>query len=521
MRAFWRWLTSMRTALLLLLLLAVAAVPGSLLPQRDVSIENVRAYLAENPRAGQWLDRLWFFDVYASPWFSAIYLLLFVSLVGCLVPRMRQHVGNLVSAPPDTPARLERLPHSTTRLERPGDAPATAGTLVSALRGRRWRVARREHDDGTVTVSAEKGYLKETGNLVFHFALLALLVGVALGSWYGWHGNRLVVAGEEFGFCNTVAQYDEYSLGARTGPADLPPFCLTLDDFQAEYVDTGQPVGFTAGMSYVEGIDGAPESARLRVNEPLRLDGASVYLLGHGYAPVLRYTDRLGITQTKVAPFLPDDDMLTSVGVATFPDANVDPDGARPRDAQVGFAGIYLPTLPADVSVGRSAFPAERDPALMLTAYTGDLGLDVGDPLSVYELSRSQIDAGLLRPAGETMLRPGQTWTLPDGSTLEFVGTRQWITVSVRHDPGATIVLVGAVALLVGLTASLAGRRRRVWARISPTTAGGSLISLGGLARTEYRGFADEFAGVVALVGPAPVDQPQQPVTVGGRDADG
>jgi cytochrome c biogenesis protein len=152
----------------------------------------------------------------------------------------------------------------------------------------------------------------------------------------------------------------------------------------------------------------------------------------------------------------------------------------------------------------------------MLVAYVGDLGLGAGDPQSVYELSQRQIDLGLLRKVGQTMLRPGQSWTLPDGSTVEFLGTRQWITVSVRHDPGQAVVLGGAVALLLGLSASLAGRRRRVWARIGPAGDGGSLISFGGLPRTEYPGFADEFAGVVALVGA----RERSAVAVGG-DTDG
>jgi cytochrome c biogenesis protein len=519
MRAFWRWLTSMRTALLLLLLLAVAAVPGSLLPQRNVAIEDVRAYLAQHPAAGPWLDRLGLFDVYASAWFSAIYLLLFVSLVGCLVPRLRQHVVNLIARPPAAPARLERLPHAALDRAR-GEDPATVATeLTAALRRRRWRAVRRDVEGGTVTVSAEKGYLKETGNLVFHFALLALLIGVAWGSWYGWHGNRLVVA-DGYGFCNTPQQFDEYAFGPRVGPRDLPKFCLELENFTADYIDNGQPVRFVADMSYVEGLAGSPKNARVEVNEPLRLDGASVYLLGHGYAPVLRYTDRRGETHTTVAPFLPDDDRLTSSGVATFPGANVgqganvDPGG---ESAQVGFVGVYLPTLPEDPSARQSAHPAERDPALMLVAYVGDLGLRAGDPQYVYELSQRQIDQGLLKEVGETMLRPGQTWTLPDGSRLEFLGTRAWATVSVRHDPGQGIVLGGAVALLIGLTASLTGRRRRVWARIVPSGDGGSLISLGGLPRTEYPGFADEFAGVVALAG---ADQ-RTIVPVGGRVSDG
>ena len=182
-RGFWRSLTSMRTALILLLLLAVAAIPGSVLPQRNLNPEKVTAYLVEHPQAGPWLDRLWFFDVYTSPWFSSIYLLLFVSLVGCLIPRLRQHLSALVSAPPDAPTRLDRLPHSTGNLAHDGDPAAVAAGLRSALKRQHWRAIVRERDGSPVTVSAEKGYLKETGNLVFHFALLAVLVGVARGSW--------------------------------------------------------------------------------------------------------------------------------------------------------------------------------------------------------------------------------------------------------------------------------------------------------------------------------------------------
>ncbi len=150
----------------------------------------------------------------------------------------------------------------------------------------------------------------------------------------------------------------------------------------------------------------------------------------------------------------------------------------------------------------------------MLAAYQGDLGLGTGLPQSVYQLDQDQIDSGRLRQVGETMLRPGGRWTLPDGSTVEFLGTRQWATLSVRHDPGETIVLVGAGALLVGLMVSLTGRRRRVWARVVPDAGGRSLISLGGLTRGEYPGFAEEFARVVALAGPTITDHPR-PVAVG------
>jgi cytochrome c biogenesis protein len=372
--------------------------------------------------------------------------------------------------------------------------------VAAALRRRRWRVAVREQPDGAVTVAAEKGYVKETGNLIFHFSLLALLIGVAAGSWYGWHGNRIVVTGADTGFCDSIPQYDETGLGARVGAADLPPFCLQVDSFSVDYLDNGQPLEFAAKVTYTEGISGTPRQTTLAVNEPVRLDGANVYLFGHGYAPIVRYTDRYGVSQTTVAPFLADDNFLTSHGLASFPDANVDPTGKAPR-VQTAFSCVYLPTVPDDVHVARSAHPAEKNPALMCGAYQGDLGLDIGLPQSVYELDRAQLDSGRLRQVGsETKLAPGQSWTLPDGSTMTFVGTRPWVGLSVRHDPGETTVLVGAVALLVGLLTSLTGRRRRVWARIVPGADGRSLMALGGLPRTEQPSFAAEFAQLVTEI---------------------
>jgi cytochrome c biogenesis protein len=493
-RRAWRQLTSMRTALVLLFLLAVAAIPGSVLPQRNISPENVRTYLDTHRQWGPTLDRFSFFDVYGSPWFSAIYLLLFVSLVGCLVPRFRGHITALVKVPPNAPRRFDRLPVHAVVAET--SAPEDAERIRQVLKQRRFRTIVRQDGD-VCEVSAEKGYLKETGNLVFHFALLSLLIGVAYGSWFGWHGNRLLVAGDDFAFCNTLLNFDEHALGAQVGENDLPRFCLRLDKFTATYLPNGQPVTYKADVNVKQ--HGRESQRLLQVNDPLRLDGASVSLLGHGYAPVLKYTDRYGKSSVNVSPFLPSDGLLTSHGVATFPDVNINPQ-TRTRDdkSQVGFSGIYLPTVPSDPAVNSSAFPAENDPRLMLQAYRGVLGFDAGAPLSVYTLDERQIQAGRLAKFGDPlMLKPGETGTLPDGTTVQFVGTQQWITVSIRHDPGQPIVLGGAIALLAGLLGSLIGKRRRVFFRISP--AG---IEAGGLPRSDYPGFADEFAEIVRAVNP-------------------
>ncbi|HEX5740824.1 MAG TPA: cytochrome c biogenesis protein ResB [Pilimelia sp.] len=491
----------MRTALVLLFLLALAAVPGSVLPQRSVTVEDVAAFARTHPRLAVWLDRVWAFDVFTSPWFAAIYLLLFTSLVGCILPRAAAHWRALRAAPPPAPRNLARLPAHAPPTAVAGAPEEVAAAARAGLRRRRWRTATARDPDGGWTVSAEKGHLKETGNLLFHTALIAVLAGVAVGSWYGWHGNRLVVAGDEYGFCNTVAQYDEFSAGPRVDAAALPPFCLSLTAFEARFHDSGQADTFRATLAVDgagAGAGGAPRTASVRVNHPLRLTGATAYLLGHGYAPVLRYTDRYGRAQTTAAPFLTVDGMSTSEGAAKFHDANVDPrTGARDPKAQVAFEGLYLPTVPDRPPFTRSVFPDERNPGVMLWAYRGNLGEDVGIPGSVYRIDRAVVASGALKQVGEPkLLRPGQAWRLDDGTTVEFLGTRRWVTVSVRDDPGQVAVLAGVAVLLLGLMGSLFGRRRRVFLRVAAAD-GVTRVEAGGLPRTDYPGFAEEFAQVV------------------------
>ncbi len=147
-RNAWRSLTSMGTALVLLFLLALGAIPGALLPQRSLNAGKVNDYLAAHPVIGPWLDALQAFDVFSSFWFTAIYMLLFVSLVGCLTPRMIEHARSLRAMPVAAPRNLARLPkHTSSRFSADSaDLNSMANTITGRLRG--WRSTIRHSDDG-------------------------------------------------------------------------------------------------------------------------------------------------------------------------------------------------------------------------------------------------------------------------------------------------------------------------------------------------------------------------------------
>ncbi|MBI1759009.1 MAG: cytochrome c biogenesis protein ResB [Actinobacteria bacterium] len=480
----------MRTALVLLFLLALAAVPGSLLPQSGLNPAKVAAYRRSHPALAPILERLGFFEVFASPWFAAIYLLLFISLIGCIVPRVRLHGRALRRPPPAAPRHLDRLRHSE-RFHTALPAGEVVDQARAVLRG--WRVAHREEASGAVTLSAERGYLRETGNIVFHVALSVLLAGVAIGKLWGYQGSVLVEEGR--GFCNTVQSFDQFSAGPIIRGAGLTPFCVDLATFRATYDPDGTPSDFAATIRYTP-ADGTPRDDVLQVNHPLRLQGVRVYLISHGFSPRFTITTAAGQTFRGIsAPFLPQDGNLTSEGAVKLPDARPD---------QLAIDGLFAPTaVDSGDGVISSGSPQPFNPAVAIFLYRGQLGLDTGRAQSVYSLDQGQIAAGALKKVGAKNLHPGEALVLADGTSVRFDGYLQWASMQVSRDPGQSVVLVAFGFLLVGLTLSLSIRRRRVWLRVSEAPgadgggAGRSVVEVGGLARSEAGGFTREFGQLV------------------------
>ncbi len=477
---WWRRLTAMRTAIVLLFLLALAAVPGSLLPQRSLSQTNVRRYFADHPGLAPVLDRLYLFDVFRSPWFAAVYLLLFISLIGCVVPRAVEHARALRAAPPPAPRNLLRLPDSG-EVASPLAPDAALDVVEEELRVRRFRVVRRgsanSAESSGIDLSAEKGYLKETGNLLFHLSLIALLLGLAGGKLWGYEGSILVTEGD--GFCNSFQQYDSYSAGPLVDSGDLSPTCVTLEDFQAEYEPDLTASSFTADIRR----GGPGEEGRkttIGVNHPLRHSGDRLYVTGHGYSPTFSVTLPDGSAFTDVTvPFLPSDPTtMASQGALKLPDV-----GAG-SDQQLALEGFFAPTGIVQGGILTSIDPRPLDPQVAIVAYQGYLGLDSGVPQSVYSVDATQIERGRLVKAGAANLSVGESMTLEDGTVITFSGLKEFAAFQYSHDPGQVWVLVSAISLLTGLLALLLLRRERVFARAAPTPGGGgTVLTLASLTR--------------------------------------
>lgn len=469
LRFLWRQLTSMRTALILLLLLAVASIPGSIIPQRDQNPMAVRDYFVNDPSVAKFLDRLSLFDVYGSAWFSAIYILLFISLIGCVLPRTFEHFKAMRAAPPLTPKYLDKMEHYQS----------WSGSAEQLSAGRKWLQSKRfriREFEGAI--SAEKGYLRETGNLFFHLALILVLIGVSFGALFGMRGEAIVNVGERF--TNTPTTYDRLSFGKLFRDEDLPPFVIMVDDFIARYnLLTNAPEDYTLKVTAVTEPGQDPVKSTIKVNSPLSFGSANVYLQANGYSVNVTVRDSAGeIVLQGPIPLLPQDGNLTSLGAIKAPDS----------DPQLGFIATFLPTQArTKAGAGISSFPEALDPELLLSAWKGDLGLDTGIPQSVYRLDTSKLAKIALKT-----LKLGETYTFTEGS-ITFDGVTPWVNLQIVQDPGKRYALLGSIIAILGLLASLFTRRRRIWIRYRED----GRMEVAGLAKNSAPGLESEILELV------------------------
>ncbi|WP_296134088.1 cytochrome c biogenesis protein ResB [uncultured Corynebacterium sp.] len=514
-RKAWHWLTSMRTALALLFLLAIAAIPGSLLPQRSLNESNVNDFIETNGKVAEIYDKLQLFDVFSSIWFQAIYVLLMVSLVGCIIPRSWDHYKAWKTPPTRAPKYLAKMPLNATGHSEKSPEEIAAATQSMLKKWRVSEVSPAEDRAGAQSFSAERGYARELCNLIFHVALVAILLTMAAGRLVTYEGQVIVVTeknsqgqsqeqAQSTEFCNTsTSNYNSFRAGPLFDGTGLHPFCVKAHDFAAEYLPNGQAEMFSSNVSYAEGDDIYKDDSewkdyQLQVNHPLRLQNNRVYLQGHGYAPTMTVEWPDGEKRTQTIQFQPNDTtFFLSSGLMRFdPPAGMYPDLFERRQNQLAIQGLFAPTAEWSGENGKllqSSYPAMLDPAVAIDIYRGDAGLDTGTPQSLFSLDTSLVHSGQLQKIDRVNLNQGESVTLDDGTKVTFDGASEFANYQVSYDPFQKWVLVSALAMLVSLVGSLVIKRRRVWVRIRPAAGGGTDIEMGGLARTDRAGWSEEF----------------------------
>ncbi len=479
----WRSLRSMRTALVLLLLVALAAVAGSLVPQVGVADARIAATFRAHPLRARIFDQLGLFDVYGSWWFTVLYVLLLVSLGACLLPRTRAFVRNLRTKP--VPAReLDGMRHYAELAVPNGPDRAIAG----ARRVLRRRLFRVNGPNGRPALAADKGLARELGSLLFHWSFFLLLIGIVWGKGTGFTGRAVIVEGERW--VEAHANYDGTLREGRFFGEDHSGAQVLVRDFQVTYRPSGQPEDFVTRATISEADGSGARDVEIRVNEPAEFDGVRYYQFGYGWAPVVEA--RSG------------GELVASEPIVCTQDPP--PEGVSPLQLPWNCV-LKLPSLDPQVGVRFELWPDSRGllallqtgtampmfgefaPVMSYTVYEGDLRSELVQQAGV-------LDTTAMREVDRGVIGAGETAEIGDGVTMTFSDLRRYTVLEVARDRGLWIVFAAAILLLAGLLPALYTSRRKLWVT-AETNGGGTVLKVGGFALQRRQQFEEEFSKLV------------------------
>jgi cytochrome c biogenesis protein len=445
----WHALTSMRVALILMLLMAAVAVIGALVVQAPAGVLGDPAAKADwldqiRPKYGGWtnsMDTLGLFAVFNSIWFRAIVVLLTASLIACSVQRIPGLWKTAMHPHPDVgQGFFDHAPqHETFTVVGDRDRIDVASSVTDVFKKHHYRVV--SADDGVVHVYADKHRFVGFASLAGHLSIVLILLGAMAGTLFGYRDGQFI-----------IAEGQTLAVPAQAG------MTIKLDAFRdSYYADTGAPSDYASDVVlYQDGKE--VERHTIRVNDPMRAGDISFYQAFYGPAAVMKVADSSGKT-------------LVDEGVPLA--WTTSQDGRRVGSLSIPGAGLVAWVIGTNGDQDTVVKPGQ----MRVEVYKAD---DQATPVA-----SQTIDQGKPTEVG--------------GVTFTFLRESQFTGLSVSKDPGVMLVWLGGFLLFAGFVLVFTLPHRRIWARIAPRPNGGATVALAAAGRKDVTQ-GTEFADVIVDV---------------------
>lgn len=429
---FWKFLCSLKLAISVLILLAVASIVGTIIEQNQPFEKYAQEY---GPGLARLFDSMWFFDMYHSWWFLFLLILFTVNLACCSIDRLPR-VIRLVRGPKVVlDAAAEKGMPSVDRWKRKGTVESWVARYVPVLGFQVGPVRTTTADDGSVHLYAEKTPWSRFGVYVTHLSIIIIFIGAIIGNIWGFKGYVNIVEGDSVSSMQTRGGKGVIDFG----------FTVKCNKFILDMYPNGQPKDYKSDLCVIDqGKEGLCKT--IEVNDPLVYKGIWFYQSSYG-------ADKTG--GAAISAFKPDG---TSVGNFTLtPGQKVDISGyglVSATDYKENFEG--------------------KGPAIHI-----DVEKPGGtSPLHLWVLA-GQPDAD--RKRGDAL------WFTFGG--LHEVEVR-YTGLQVAKDPGVNIVWLGCLLMTVGILVAFFMAHQQAWIRISSTEDGKVDVVFGG--RSNKNRFAFE-----------------------------
>ena len=377
------WISDLRLAIALLLLIAVASGVGTAIPQKEETAFYHQLY---DPHpwlgllGGDGVLRLQLDHVYSSGWFLGLLAWLGLSLILCSWRRQWPALqASLRWIDYRSPRQLSKLSVAETLVT--AEPVASLERLEADLRGSGWQI--RRQDD---RLAARRGVLGRVGPLLVHAGMVVLMVGAAWGALGGQRLERFLAPGRELELLDS------------RGSTQVT---LALDDFHIQRDPAGRPEQFSSSLRLIPPADTAPPTeAAISVNHPLRYRGMTLYQADWSLATISLQLGRSPVLELPLQSFPQLGDQLWGLVLPTRPDGSepvllsltseqgpvqvFGPDGVALAQLVPGGEAQEVKGLPIRVA---SVLPAsgillKRDPGVPLV-YTGFAIALLGGALSL------------------------------------------------------------------------------------------------------------------------------------------
>jgi cytochrome c biogenesis protein len=248
LEALWAFFSSMKTAIVLLLLLAATSIAGTIIEDRTGK------------------------TIYGSTGFSMLVLLIGINLAVCSINRFglvwRTGFRPSAAASPALVSMMSRSQKVTCA----GAVDSVADKVIRSLRSMHYRVDT-EASDGAVSIYADKGRASVWGPHVTHLSLLIIFIGAIFGNYFGKEGFTNIVEGQR------AAGY--YPRDMKSKVKTPMGFEVGLNSFTITYDKNHSPVGYKSDLQVYDGGK-ATTRRTIDVNHPLTYNGLSFYQSDYG-----------------------------------------------------------------------------------------------------------------------------------------------------------------------------------------------------------------------------------------------
>jgi len=447
MRSAWKYLSSVKLAIILIILLTVASIVGTLIPQgRSLAEYSARYGSLSGLFLALRLTRL-----YQSAWYLALLLLFVANTIVCTISRFGPKWRRAFRPVPEAEAKSVASMRASARFRLPLTLAAARDRVAGRLKARRYRLDESAKEGKTV-ILARKRRLGWFGSDIVHLGLLVIIAG-GFTSGLGVRRSELALTDGQ--------------------TADVPhaAFQVRLDKFETEYYPQGGVKDWKSTVSVIEG--GAPVLTRvIEVNEPLTYKGISFYQQSYGW----------DWTRSRVVLELRkpgDPAVLKTVTLGV---------GQRAAVESPDVTGVIVRRFVPDFVIGegnqiQSRSEEPDNPAALVEAWKGEERVFSGWVFAKFP------DFGQGHAPGKAADAPKLAVVLKDYSAAPYS------VLEAAKDPGANLIWLGCLLISVGFFLAFYWPPREI--RVVLEESQGKVdLAAGGQASKSREAFQAEFDGI-------------------------